>query len=279
MNQRLQGLTPLPSRHWRLNLRDPRTGEEKHPSVRAVVLALGGASWPQTGSDGTWPDWFGSLGIPSARWQSANCGFEVAWDSRLLAVAEGLPLKNIAVTAGEQTVAGELLITRYGLEGGSLYQLGRTLRELPSPRLTIDLKPGVSAAQLVSRLPAKCHQAAPWNEVCRAWKLSTAAGAILRFYGTGEAQSAPILAARAKRLQIELRGPRPIAEAISSAGGMPWNVLGDDLMCRDHPGLFVAGEMIDWEAPTGGYLLQGCLATGTRAGRAAADFLRARPGV
>ena len=274
VNHRLKGLFPVRSGGWALDLLDLRTGETRQTNVRVVVLALGGASWPQTGSDGAWPTLLRPLGIPVADWQPANCGFEVSWSAELLAAAEGMPLKNIAVRAGDQTVSGELLVTRYGLEGGALYQLGRTLRALRPPRLTLDLKPTFSVAQLVARVPAKHHASAPWPELRRAWKLSAAAEALLRFQGPGDDQSAQTQATATKQLTLELRGPRPIQEAISSAGGVLWNALDENLMCIEDPGLFAAGEMIDWEAPTGGYLLQGCFATGTRAGRAAGRFLR-----
>ena len=276
VNHRLEGLVPTPSGKWQIEVRDSRTGEQRQSVVSVVVLALGGASWPQTGSDGTWPALLRPLGIPVVEWQPANCGFEVAWNPRLLAAAEGLPLKNIAVSAGEKCVAGELLITRYGLEGGALYQVGRILRASRSPRIAVDFKPGISADRLIAKVPEKYRQAVPWAELARAWKLSPAAEAVFRFHGPGDAQPVETLAAWAKSFPLELRGPRPLEEAISSAGGVGWAALDEDLMCVNHPGLFVAGEMIDWEGPTGGYLLQGCFATGTRAGRAARRFLPSR---
>ena len=195
-----------------------------------------------------------TLGIPAIRWQPANCGWEVAWRPEFLAAAEGLPLKNITLTAGDQTVAGEALITRYGLEGGAVYQLGRTLRAMERPRLHVDLKPTFSAAELARKAPEQ-------------WRLSRAAKALLDFHG-GDADRA----AAAKSLPLDLLRPRPLAEAISSAGGARWSGLTADLMLGAHPGVFLAGEMIDWEAPTGGYLLQGCFATGARAGEAALRY-------
>ena len=261
---------------WGLDLLATRTGERVQREARAVVLALGGASWPQTGSDGTWPALLGSLGVPVCPWQSANCGFEVTWDPRFLAVAEGLPIKNIAVTAGSRTVPGELLVTRYGLEGGALYQLGRTLRAMDSPTVRIDFKPGLSEEALLARLPSgkSCRS---WEEIARVWRLGAAARALLEFQAPDPAMDSPTLAHGVKNFALALRGPRPVAEAISSAGGVAWSALNDDLMLTAQPGLFVAGEMIDWEAPTGGYLLQGCFATGTRAGAGAQTFLENQP--
>ncbi len=240
MHQRLAGMDGA-----RLRFEDVRTGAATEIAPRAAVLALGGASWPETGSDGHWPQ---ALGLPATPWAAANCGWEVAWRPEFLAVAEGLPLKNITLSAGERTVPGEALVTRYGLEGGAIYQLGSILRAMARPRLTIDLKPTFAVEALRRKPP-------------RAWRLSVVAQALLDFH----APSAD-LAASAKCLPLDLTGPRPIAEAISCAGGAPWAGLTSDLMLIDRPGVFLAGEMIDWEAPTGGYLMQGCFATGTRAG-------------
>ena len=267
VNHQLTGLSPgSRSGEWRLDFLQTRTGDARSISVRAAVLALGGASWPQTGSDGRWTGLLQeSLGVSSAPWQPANCGWEIAWDPRLLAAAEGLPLKNVSLSTGGRTVPGEALITRYGLEGGALYQLGPELRAMSRPRLCIDLKPGASEEQLLARVtrPGRC---ASWEEICKSWRLSPAARALLEFQDPNPGMDARALARRVKSYPLEFTRPRPVAEAISSAGGVPWAELRDDLMLKRHPGIFVAGEMIDWEAPTGGYLLQGCFATGTRAG-------------
>ena len=275
VGHRLEGLRADTAHGWTLDLRETRTGESLRQTARTVILALGGASWPQTGSDGTWPMILRALGVPVSDWQPANCGFEVDWDPRVLTAAEGLPVKNLAVTAGARTVPGELLITRYGLEGGALYQLGRALRAMETPVLRIDFKPGVSEESLLARLPTgKAHLG--WAEIAHAWKLGASARSLLEFQGPDLAADLPALARQVKNFPLTLRGPRPVAEAISSAGGVAWSSLNDDLMLRAHPGVFVAGEMIDWEAPTGGYLLQGCFATGTRAGLGAGRFLPAQ---
>jgi uncharacterized flavoprotein (TIGR03862 family) len=231
-----------------------------------VVLALGGASRPETGSDGTWPAILAAHGIEIAPWVPANCGWEVDWPAALLARAEGLPLKNLTVRAAEESVSGELLITRYGLEGGALYHLGRSLRAMKEPRLEIDLKPQLAVETLLERA-ATGQGASAWF---RAWKLSAAAVALIEIIYSDDCDDRERLIARIKNFTLPLKGARPIAEAISSAGGVRWSQLDENLMLRTLPGIFVAGEMIDWEAPTGGYLLQGCFTTGTRAGRAAA---------
>ncbi len=237
-------------------------------SSRAIVLACGGASWPQTGSNGRWISLLSAAGTEIAPLTPANCGYEVDWPSAFLAEAEGQPLKNIRVQANGEWVAGELLITRYGLEGGAIYQLGHALRSSPSPAITIDLKPDFTAEQLATKLPS----AAPdlLANAARAWKLSPAATALLRLTPV---PSPNALAVMAKGFHLRLRGPRPIDEAISSAGGVAWSELTEDLMIRRLLGVFCAGEMIEWEAPTGGYLLQGCFATGARAARGVLSFL------
>ena len=232
----------------------------------AVVLALGGASWPETGSEGKWTEILAAHGIEITPWQPANCGWNVDWSPDLLARAEGLPLKNLTVRAGSESVSGELLITRHGLEGGAIYRLGRTLRSMTGPRLTIDFKPQLTVEQLRERV-ANLRERAEWF---RAWKLSVGAIALLETMSLDDPADREGIIARVKDFTIDLAGPRPIAEAISSAGGVPWRELDDSLMLHKLPGIFVAGEMIDWEAPTGGYLLQGCFATASRAGHAAA---------
>jgi uncharacterized flavoprotein (TIGR03862 family) len=250
---------------WRADFQTE--GETSSLLGDAIVLALGGASWPETGSNGAWPQILETHGVEITPWQPANCGWNVDWSPELLARAEGLPLKNLTVRAGEESVSGELLITRHGLEGGAIYRLGRTLRSMPEPRLTLDFKPQLTVDALrkrVADLPAR--------EWFRAWKLSSSAVALLETKSPRDLDDAGKTIALIKNFPIILRGPRPIREAISSAGGVPWRELDDNLMVRKLPGIFVAGEMIDWEAPTGGYLLQGCFATATRAGRAAAKF-------
>lgn len=234
----------------------------------AIVLALGGASWPETGSDGRWLD---IPGVATSPWQPANCGWEVAWPSALLAEAEGKPLKNIKARAGEAEGVGELLITQHGLEGGAIYQLGPALRSLRDPVLHLDLKPNVSEGKLVAKLGLIRRSFVA--EAIPRWKLGEAAGALLRHF-IREPDSAESLAKIAKNLPIPLLRPRPLDEAISSAGGVRWSELDETLMLKKLPGVFCAGEMIDWEAPTGGYLMQACFATGTHAGKKALAWTR-----
>ena len=265
MNHRWTGLAPGSPNHLEF-------ANGQVVAAQAVVFALGGGSWPDTGSDGAWPPIFAALGIPCHPLVPANCGWRHSWPLDVLAAAEGQPLKNIQASAATTTATGELLLTRYGLEGGAIYQLGPALRAMPVPAIAIDFKPTFSHARLVAKMESVRRG---FLDAARTrWRLGTAAHAIL---GRSAWHDAAALAREAKHCVILLDGPRPLAEAISSAGGVCWGGLDATLMVRACPGVFVAGEMIDWEAPTGGYLLQGCFATGTRAGRAAARWLEPRP--
>ena len=236
--------------------------------ANAIVFAMGGGSWSRTGSDGSWIDCFAAQGIECQPLVPANCGWEHAWSQEMLAVAEGKPLKNIVVSADDQQAVGELLVSRYGLEGGAIYQLGAVLRAMKHPAIAIDFKPTFTREQLVAKMESVKRDVLGQARI--RWKLSDAAYAI---FARKEWHDATSLADEVKHCVIPLSGPRPLDEAISSAGGVAWSELDRDLMLQRFPGCFVAGEMIDWEAPTGGYLMQGCFATGTRAGNAAADWL------
>lgn len=239
----------------------------------AVVLALGGGSWPETGSTGAWTRIFEELGIAIDPLHSANCGWEVNWPPSLVEAAEGQPLKNIAISAGGQSQNGELVVTRYGLEGAPLYHLGPILREMEHPQITLDLKPTFSKNEIHDRLRAVSSNYV--REARRRLKLSAAGAALLRHLPhLGPWSSPETLAQAIKECPLPLIQARPLAEAISSAGGVRWSELDSSLMLRKLPGVFVAGEMIDWEAPTGGYLIQGCMATGGHAGTAAELWAR-----
>ena len=272
MHHRWIGLRP--GARWQV---DFRVGDETRTvEADAVILALGGGSWPETGSDGAWTSALASLGVGIAPLQPANCGWELPWPAAVLAAAEGAPLKSIAVRVGAVEAKGELLITRYGLEGGALYQLGPELRALAEPELSLDFKPANTVAQLVAKMgPIRRNFFA---EARDRWRLGAAPAAILTHCTAAEScTSAEALAALIKNCPLRLTGPRPLAEAISSAGGVRWDGLNRHLMLTSQPGIFLAGEMIDWEAPTGGYLLQGCFATGTRAARGALDWCAGYP--
>ncbi|MGD9865999.1 MAG: TIGR03862 family flavoprotein, partial [Pseudodonghicola sp.] len=239
----------------------------------ATVLALGGASWPQLGATGAWCAPLAARGVRLAPWQPANCGFLAAWDEPVRR-HQGTPLKNVAATFGGVTVRGEVVLTACGLEGGPVYALAAALREAArcgTATLVLDLKPDLDPAALGQRLarPHGRNSLSSWLR--KTARLGPAAAALLRWAGDvpdgGEA-----LARRIKALPIPLQGPAPLAEAISSAGGVLFDELDETLMVARLPGVFVAGEMIDWEAPTGGYLITGCLATGWLAGNGAARY-------
>ncbi len=253
------------ARRWLLDFQTP--SGEVAIETDAAVFALGGGSWPVTGSDGSWQEKFSSAGIAVRPLVPANCGWETDWPAEVLLATEGKPLKNIRARAGDATADGELLITSYGLEGGPIYALGPALRE--NPVVALDFKPAFSFEALLGRMPAtgKFHL----HEAFERCRIQETARVLLRSR-SAQWTSREIFAAGVKEFSIRLNRPRPIAEAISSAGGVCWSAIDQNLMLKNFPGLFVAGEMVDWEAPTGGYLMQGCFCTGTRAGSAAANF-------
>jgi uncharacterized flavoprotein (TIGR03862 family) len=260
---------------WGLDFEIANGGDEETANADwdAVILAMGGGSWPETGSDGQWRGTLESLGVRVAPLTAANCGWELDWPPAVLDKCEGRPLKNVAASAGGSLAVGELLVTRYGLEGGIIYQLGPALRAMAQPRITIDFKPGSTVERLVARMGVPGRNL--FEEACRRWRLDGAMSAILEEHPNRRAwDSVEALAAAVKACPLQLRGPRPLAEAISSAGGVEWSEIDSTLMLRKLPGVFVAGEMIDWDAPTGGYLMQGCFSTATRAGRGAVEWVR-----
>jgi len=234
----------------------------------AVVLALGGGSWPQTGSDGYWVPLLKQKGVEVLPLQAANCGWEFDWTDATRAIAEGQPLHHLQISAGSQSIRGELMVTRYGFEGTPMYQLGRELHSMAQPEIVIDFKPMFTIEHMVKKMESARRDF--YKEARLRWKFTDAMCAILRqLYG--EFDSAESLAKAAKACRISFKGPRPLAEAISTSGGVAWAALNDQLMLKALPNVYCAGEMIDWEAPTGGFLMQGCFATGTVAGRAAAE--------
>ena len=266
MNHRLTSLDPGPPHQLSFSNGTTVTAD-------AVLLALGGGSWAKTGSDGGWISILENLGIAHHPLAPANCGWEHAWSPEVLAAAEGKPLKNIHVSAGDHFAIGELMVTRYGLEGGAIYQLGAALRAMPEPAITIDFKPTFSHAQLVAKMESVRRDFL--TEARLRWKLPAAAEAIFSRKPWPDAAS---LAREVKHCVIPLTRPRPLDEAISSAGGVCWSELDSNLMLKKLPGIFAAGEMIDWEAPTGGYLMQGCFATATHAAHSAVEWLGGRRG-
>jgi hypothetical protein len=233
--------------------------------ARVTVLALGGASWARLGSDGAWVPWLAARGVPVAPWAASNHGLRVDW-SPVMAPHFGAPVKPIALTAGGMRARGEIVISSRGIEGGGLYPLGPALRAGAAP--VADLKPDLSPQAVEDRLARQRPGETRANRL-RKLGLSPAAIALAMEFG----RDLP-LARAIKALPVAHAGPRPLDEAISTAGGIEWRGLGPGLEVRAVPGLYAAGEMLDWDAPTGGYLLTACLATGLWAGRTAAAALR-----
>jgi uncharacterized flavoprotein (TIGR03862 family) len=246
---------------------------EEDVTARAAVLALGGASWPRLGADGGWVDWLSAAGVEIAPLKPANCGFRVAWSKHLTDRFAGAPLKSIALAFSGRTVRGEAMIDRDGIEGGAVYALSAGLRDAIArdggATLAIDLKPDLSLEALTARLRRRHGEST--STLLRRTGLTPAAIALAREAGPLP-DAADALAARIKQVEIRLAAPAPLERAISSAGGVKWSEIDETFMLRQLPGVFVAGEMIDWEAPTGGYLLQACFATGRAAGAGAAGW-------
>ena len=265
-----------------LNLRT-QEGEQQ-VQADAVLLALGGASWPELGSNGRWTDWLHDLPIRALR--PANCGFELDWSEHFSSRFAGAPLKPVIAryidtSSIEQSQQGELMITAQGLEGGLLYALSAGLRDVleaqGSVQLCLDLAPQRSEAELQRALASPRGKRSLSEHLRRVAHLDALrVGLLYEVLGKDGLGDAQRTAATIKRLPLSLRRTRPIAEAISSAGGVRIEALDEQLMSRTQPGLFCVGEMLDWEAPTGGYLLTACFASGHKAGLAAANWLLAK---
>ena len=228
-----------------------------------VILALGGASWARLGSDGAWAEHFPDQTAP---FQPANAGIKVEWSDKM-AAQFGAPVKNLALKAGGQVSRGEVVISAKGIEGGGIYALTPALRD--GAPLTMDLMPDMEPRAVAEKLARRRRGDSLSSHLRRALKLSPVKRALLMEFGRPLPDDlAPVI----KDLPIRYAGIMPMDQAISTAGGMRFDALDDGLMLRDRPGVFVAGEMLDWEAPTGGYLLTACLATGLWAGERAAEY-------
>jgi uncharacterized flavoprotein (TIGR03862 family) len=288
-------LRRLDSQGVQFALRHPWVGWDEHRRFRfltpdgplvvaadATVLALGGASWPRLGSDGTWTEALDAKGVKISPLQPANSGFAVGWSDIFRARFEGQPLKGVALTFGRHTVRGEAVVTRAGIEGGAIYALSAELRVaiISSGMATLDvaLRPDLEKRELIARLSAPKGKQSLSNFLRKAVHLSPVAIGLLQEAAKVLGQSLSSLppdelAQLINAVPIELTGLVPIARAISTAGGIAFDELDTDFMIRRLPGVFAAGEMLDWEAPTGGYLLQASFATGAAAGRGALKWL------
>lgn len=235
----------------------------------AMILAMGGASWPRLGSDARWVETLRRRGIEVNDLIPANCGVTIGWSEFFTERFVGAPLKRIAITSAGRTVRGEAVVTRRGLEGGAVYALGPELRS--TGRLVLDLRPDLTTNQLEARLARPKGKASQSNFLRKAAGLSPVAIALLREAG------APAAASGIKSLELTVTGTDTRARAISSAGGVGRGEVDGNFELNAWPGVFVVGEMLDWEAPTGGYLLQACFATAVAAAKACLGRFPAAP--
>lgn len=232
-----------------------------------VILALGGASWPKLGSDGEWVPWLVEAGIDLVPFQPANCGFNVDWSDYFRDRFAGEPVKSVALSSAAGRFEGEFVITRHGIEGSLVYAHSATVRDglkaANAPTLFVDLAPGRTEDRLARDLERHPRKDSLSNRLRKAAGLSPVKTALLRECHADLADmSSRHLAQAIKASAVPITSPRPIEEAISSAGGIDWGALDENFMLKSRPGMFAAGEMLNWEAPTGGYLLTACFATG-----------------
>jgi hypothetical protein len=259
------------------------TGGIQRVRAKATILALGGASWPKLGSDGLWQEWLQAKGVEVHPLVSSNCGVDIAWSAYFREHFAGQPLKSVAIDIGKERRRGEIMLTAYGIEGGPVYALSPIIRQLlatdGSVPIALDLKPDLSIEQLAQRLVARRHGQSLSQFLKKDLHLPAPSYALLREANAAEAESdmpdnPMILARRLKSLPLTISGMQPLERAISSAGGISFAAIDEHFMLRAVPGVFACGEMLDWEAPTGGYLLQGCFATAVAAAVGAHKFLQ-----
>lgn len=266
-----------------LRLQSPTAEQTIHPA--ATILALGGGSWARMGSDGAWMPWLAAQGVALAPLRPANCGFDVAWSDHLRGRFAGEPLKSVALqftaSTGEQFARqGELVITQHGVEGSLIYAVSALVRDelerTGTAVITLDLVPDKTAAQLTAKLAQPRGSRSISSHLNSRINIKGVKMALLHEFLPPQTLADPArLAAALKALPVPLVAPRPLDEAISSAGGVLLEELDPHLMLRALPGTFCAGEMLDWEAPTGGYLLTACMASGRAAAHGAVQWLGA----
>ena len=252
---------------WRFDT--PQGARLIRPGV--CVLALGGASWARLGSDGAWAGMLEGRGVALAPFAPANMGVRVGWSAHM-AAHFGAPLKSVVLRTGDQSVRAEAVVTAAGLEGGGVYALSRPLRA--GAGLVLDLFPDLSVAEVTRRLTARPARESSANRLRKALRLGGVRLALVHECARPLPRDPAALAGVLKALPVPVTGLAPLDQAISVAGGVQAGALDETLMLRALPGVFVVGEMLDWEAPTGGYLLTACFATGLHAGRAAVGWLR-----
>ena len=254
-----------------------RDGAIVHERADATVLALGGASWPRTGSDGAWVPVLEDRGVSVTRLRPANCGFSVAWSAPFRDRFAGTPVKNARLAFGPFTSRGDAMITASGIEGGPVYALAAHLRDAldvgRSTSIVLDLLPDVTGGELTARLRRGRPRDSLSSALGRAGLAPVGIGLLREATGNALVADPAALSALAKAVPVYLVGPQPLGRAISTAGGVALDELDDGYMLRRRPGTFLAGEMLDWEAPTGGYLLQATFSTAVAAARGALSWL------
>ena len=246
---------------------------------QATLLALGGASWPRMGSDGGWTSILEKKGVDISPLRPANCGFNVSWSAHFSQKFQGQPLKRIALNFEGTSLFAEAVITSKGIEGSGIYALSSKLRdavlERSSQILTIDLRPDLDIEHLIKKLSVKKQGTSLSNHLRKSAGLSPVAIALLRECNSNLSNDPKHLAHAIKNVPVSITSPFGLERAISTAGGVKFTELDGNLMLLKIPNTFIAGEMLDWEAPTGGYLLQACFATGVQAAKGILSHLAA----
>jgi uncharacterized flavoprotein (TIGR03862 family) len=261
-----------------LNFHTP--GGNKTVKADGVVLALGGGSWSRLGSDGAWVPWLKQAGAEVEALRPANCGFDVAWSEHFREKYDGHPVKTVILSFGEFSQQGEFIVTKEGVQGGLIYTASARMRdEIEANGVAImylDLKPDRTLEWLKDKLSKPRGKRSLASFLEKTLGIYTVKAGLLReFVSKDDFTDSEKLAGFIKALPVPLVAPRPLDESISSAGGVTFESLDEHLMLRNMPGVFCAGEMLDWEAPTGGYLLTACFASGYAAGKGVLNWLRA----
>lgn len=274
-----QGVTLKTRMHWRgwgddgALLLEHADGARERINADATILALGGASWPRLGADGTWVEHLAAHGVRISPLLPANAGFDVAWSAHFKERFAGQPLKSVAVRFEAEAVRGDMIVTSYGVEGGAIYALSKKLRETIArqgqARVAVDLSPRLTHAAITAKLARAKAGDTLSSALRKTLNLSPLAINLLRETCAGALPTSPSeLAALVKAAPLTLDAMQGLARAISTAGGVAWSGVDETLQLRAAPGVYAIGEMLDWEAPTGGYLLQACFATAACASRA-----------
>ena len=242
---------------------------EKHIKSKTTILAMGGASWSKLGSDGKWMNILTKHGIETTAFKPSNMGFNIPW-SKHMKPFFGQPIKSVRISSGHSSSINEFVISQKGLEGSGIYAVSKFMRD--GNELIIDLLPNTKIETLIKREKTLSKKASRATFIRKVLRLNKEKTALFNEFSQNISKEA--ISLTAKNLLISHNGPHPINEAISTAGGISKNALNKDLMIKSMPGIFCAGEMLDWEAPTGGYLINACLATGTWAGNGAAKYIK-----